>query len=54
MLTLVPSEGARQVDEAVRVPGMSVLENGTMKPSDAPGFGVEIDPANLAPFAPQV
>ena len=40
------------LEEAVRAPGMSVPKYGAMKPSDAPGFGIEIDPASLAPFAP--
>ena len=36
--------------DAARLPGMAFPENGWMKPSDAPGFGVEIDPSALEPF----
>ena len=36
--------------EATRLPGMAYPVNGRMKPSDAPGFGVEIDPSTLEPF----
>ena len=43
----VPTPPGVPLEEAVRVPGMSVPKDGTMKPSDAPGFGIEIDPANL-------
>ena len=51
VLKPVPQEGTRQVDGAAKSPGVSVPKDGAMKPSDAPGFGIEIDPANLAPFA---
>ena len=38
------------LEEGARTPGMSVPKNGVMKPSDAPGFGIDIDPAGLPSF----
>ncbi len=36
--------------DATRLPGMAYPVNGRMKPSDAPGFGIEIDASTLEPF----
>lgn len=37
--------------EANNTPGMAVPDHGRIRPSDAPGFGLDIDPAKLKPFA---
>lgn len=37
-------------EEAARLPGMATAKNGRMRPSDAPGFGLEITAADLSPF----
>ncbi len=31
------------LEEMVKIPGTAVIKNGTVRPSDAPGFGMEID-----------
>ena len=36
--------------EEIATPGVPVARNGRLRPSDAPGFGVEIDPSGLPPF----
>ena len=35
------------LEEAKRLPGIAVPENGTMVPSADPGFGVDIDPSTV-------
>jgi L-rhamnonate dehydratase len=35
-----------------RVPGTPVPRNGYVVPSDAPGFGLEIDPGWITPWRP--
>ena len=37
-------------DEAARLPGVAAPSNGTMRPTDGPGFGVEISEGDLSPF----
>lgn len=34
-----------------RLPGTPVPEEGSVVPADAPGFGIDVDPAGLEPFA---
>jgi L-rhamnonate dehydratase len=36
--------------EAMRIPGVPVPVDGTVRPSDAPGFGIEITEENLVPW----
>ena len=31
------------LEDMVRLPGTAVIQDGTLVPSDAPGFGIEID-----------
>ena len=38
------------LEEVVAIPGMAVPVNGRLVPSDAPGFGMEIDPAWILPW----
>lgn len=38
-------------DAGPRLPGTPVPEDGTVVPADAPGFGVDVDPAGLEPFS---
>lgn len=37
--------------EANRTPGLTVPENGRIRPNDAPGFGLQLDPERLEPFS---
>jgi len=46
----VPTPPGVPPSEARRIPGMASPANGRMKPSDAPGFGVEIDVSRLPRF----
>jgi L-rhamnonate dehydratase len=39
------------LEQAVRLPGMAVPENGKLIPSNAPGFGVDIDGSTLKPIS---
>jgi L-rhamnonate dehydratase len=39
------------LEEMVRLPGTPVIKDGYVKPSDAPGFGLEIDEAWLESVA---
>ena len=38
------------LSEAVHLPGQAVPADGRLKPVDAPGFGLEIDPSSLKPI----
>ena len=38
------------LDELTQLPGMPVPDGGRLKPSDAPGFGVEVLASQMAPF----
>jgi len=39
------------LEETRRLPGMAVPEDGTMTPSDDPGFGLDVDPGDLSPYS---
>ena len=39
------------LEEDVTIPGTPVAVNGRLTPSDAPGFGVELDPAKFMAMA---
>jgi L-rhamnonate dehydratase len=39
------------LEEDITIPGTPVAVNGRLTPSDGPGFGVELDPAQFAPMA---
>lgn len=38
------------LDEVIAIPGMAVPQNGALVPSDAPGFGMEIDEGWIVPW----
>jgi len=46
----VGSDPGVPLDQGWRYPGQSVPEDGYITPNDAPGFGLEIDPAWIEPF----
>ena len=46
----ISSPAGVPLEDAVWPPGTPVPRNGRLRPSDAPGFGEEIDPSALPPF----
>jgi L-rhamnonate dehydratase len=46
----VGSEPGVPLEESVWLPGQPVAKSGYLVPSDAPGFGLEIDERWLEPF----
>ena len=48
--TFVASPPGVAPEDAAKIPGLSTPTNGTMKPSDAPGFGLEIEQHHLSAF----
>ena len=38
------------LEELTRIPGMAIPKNGFVAPTDAPGFGMEIDPGCIRPW----
>ena len=49
--TFVASAPGVPPEDVASLPGVSTPQNGTMKPSEAPGFGVDISEEHLKPFA---
>jgi len=39
------------LNEVMRVPGVRIPENGRILPSDAPGFGYELEPGHFLPWS---
>ncbi len=48
--TFVGSDPGVPVDEVQRIPGQAIPKDGWLVPSDAPGFGFEIEESWLEPF----
>lgn len=46
----VGSDPGIPLDQGWRTPGQSLPAGGYLTPNDAPGFGIEVDPAWIEPF----